>query len=60
MCSNLTCDIPALVSLAKENGVPIGERFQNGADINETILAPDWHARSLGIKGWFPPISSQS
>ncbi|MEJ0056684.1 MAG: inositol-3-phosphate synthase [Bacteroidota bacterium] len=51
---NLTCDIPALISLAKENGVPIGGKdFKTGQTLMKTILAPGLHARSLGIKGWF-------
>ncbi len=51
---NLTCDIPALVSLAKENNVPIaGKDFKTGQTLMKTILAPGLEARALGIKGWF-------
>ncbi len=51
---NLTCDIPALISLAKEHGVPIGGKdFKTGQTLMKTILAPGLHARSLGIRGWF-------
>lgn len=51
---NLTCDIPALVALARENGVPIGGKdFKTGQTLMKTILAPGLHARSLGIRGWF-------
>ncbi|MDQ3292749.1 MAG: inositol-3-phosphate synthase [Bacteroidota bacterium] len=51
---NLTCDIPALVQLAKENGVAIGGKdFKTGQTLMKTILAPGLQARALGIKGWF-------
>ncbi|MBT1704486.1 inositol-3-phosphate synthase [Chryseosolibacter indicus] len=51
---NLTCDIPALVSLSKEMGVPIGGKdFKTGQTLMKTILAPGLHARALGIRGWF-------
>jgi len=51
---NLTCDIPALIELAKENGVPIGGKdFKTGQTLMKTILAPGLHARALGIRGWF-------
>ena len=51
---NLTCDIPALIDLAKETGTPIGGKdFKTGQTLMKTILAPGLHARALGIKGWF-------
>lgn len=51
---NLSCDIPALVKLAKENKVPIcGKDFKTGQTLMKTILAPGFKARSLGIEGWF-------
>ncbi len=51
---NLTCDIPALVSLSKEMGVPVaGKDFKTGQTLMKTILAPGLEARALGIKGWF-------
>ena len=51
---NLSCDIPALVELAKENQVPIaGKDFKTGQTLMKTILAPGLKARSLGIEGWF-------
>jgi myo-inositol-1-phosphate synthase len=51
---NLTCDIPALVELARENNVPVGGKdFKTGQTLMKTILAPGLHARSLGIRGWF-------
>ncbi|MEO5569899.1 MAG: inositol-3-phosphate synthase [Bacteroidia bacterium] len=51
---NLSCDVPALVELAKLNNVPIaGKDFKTGQTLMKTILAPGLHARALGIKGWF-------
>lgn len=51
---NLSCDIPALVDLAKTNNVAIaGKDFKTGQTLMKTILAPGLHARALGIKGWF-------
>ena len=51
---NLTCDIPALIELAKETDTPIaGKDFKTGQTLMKTILAPGLHARALGIKGWF-------
>lgn len=51
---NLTVDIPALVELAKQNGVPIsGKDFKTGQTLMKTILAPGLYARSLGVRGWF-------
>ncbi|WP_224994611.1 inositol-3-phosphate synthase [Cesiribacter sp. SM1] len=51
---NLTVDIPALVELAKKNGVAIsGKDFKTGQTLMKTILAPGLQARALGIRGWF-------
>lgn len=51
---NLSCDIPALIGLAKETNTPIaGKDFKTGQTLMKTILAPGLSARSLGIKGWF-------
>ncbi|SKA15245.1 inositol-3-phosphate synthase [Sediminibacterium ginsengisoli] len=51
---NLTCDIPALIELAKETGTPIaGKDFKTGQTLMKTILAPGLHARALGVRGWF-------
>ena len=51
---NLTCDIPALVQLAKETHTPIGGKdFKTGQTLMKTILAPGLHARALGVQGWF-------
>ncbi len=51
---NLSADVPALVQLAKKNGVPIGGKdFKTGQTLMKTILTPGFKARSLGINGWF-------
>lgn len=51
---NLTCDIPALIELAKETNTPIaGKDFKTGQTLMKTILAPGLYARALGIRGWF-------
>jgi len=51
---NLTCDIPALMQLAKETGTPIGGKdFKTGQTLMKTIVAPGLSARALGIRGWF-------
>lgn len=51
---NLTCDIPALLELAKQTNTPIGGKdFKTGQTLMKTILAPGLHARALGVRGWF-------
>ena len=51
---NLTCDIPAIIDLAKLTKTPIGGKdFKTGQTLMKTILAPGLQARSLGITGWF-------
>jgi myo-inositol-1-phosphate synthase len=51
---NLTCDIPALIDLAKQTNTPIGGKdFKTGQTLMKTILAPGLAARALGVKGWF-------
>lgn len=51
---NLTCEIPALVELAKETQTPVGGKdFKTGQTLMKTILAPGLQARALGIRGWF-------
>src|SRR6185437_13357659 len=45
---NLTADIPALVDLANEQGVPIcGKDFKTGQTMIKTVLAPMLKARML-------------
>ena len=51
---NLSCDVPAIVELAKKTKTPIaGKDFKTGQTLMKTILAPGLKARSLGINGWF-------
>jgi len=51
---NLSADVPALVELARRNGVPIGGKdFKTGQTLMKTILAPGFKARLLGLEGWF-------
>jgi myo-inositol-1-phosphate synthase len=51
---NLTVDIPAMVELAAQEGVPIaGKDFKTGQTLMKTMVAPGLKARMLGIKGWF-------
>ena len=51
---NLSCDVPAIVELAKKTKTPImGKDFKTGQTLMKTILAPGMKARALGIRGWF-------
>jgi myo-inositol-1-phosphate synthase len=51
---NLSADIPALIQLAEQKGVPIaGKDFKTGQTLMKTILAPGLKTRMLGIRGWF-------
>jgi myo-inositol-1-phosphate synthase len=51
---NLSGDVPALVEMAREMGVPLaGKDFKTGQTLMKTILAPGLKARMLGLNGWF-------
>ncbi len=51
---NLSCDVPALVELAKETNTPIGGKdYKSGQTFMKTMLAPGLRARLLGLDGWF-------
>ncbi|MFL5270727.1 MAG: inositol-3-phosphate synthase, partial [Anaeromyxobacteraceae bacterium] len=51
---NLTVDIPALLELAKKEGVPLaGKDFKTGQTLMKTTVAPMLKARMLGLRGWF-------
>jgi myo-inositol-1-phosphate synthase len=51
---NLSCDIPAIVDLAKQTGSPIaGKDFKTGQTLMKTIIGPGLKARALGGEGWF-------
>jgi myo-inositol-1-phosphate synthase len=46
---NLTVDVPAMVELAKQKGVPIGGKdFKTGQTLMKTLLAPGLKARMIG------------
>jgi myo-inositol-1-phosphate synthase len=51
---NLSCDTPAIVDYAAENGIPVaGKDLKTGQTLMKTILGPGLKARQLGIAGWF-------
>ncbi|TCJ16990.1 inositol-3-phosphate synthase [Rubrobacter taiwanensis] len=51
---SIAADIPALVELARESGVPVaGKDFKTGQTLIKTIMAPGLKARMLGIEGWY-------
>ncbi|GMV85545.1 MAG: myo-inositol-1-phosphate synthase [Dehalococcoidia bacterium] len=51
---NLTVDIPALVKLAHDKGVPIGGKdFKTGQTLLKTVISPMLKARMLGVAGWY-------
>ncbi len=51
---NLTVDVPAMLELADEAGMPVcGKDFKTGQTLMKTIIAPGLKARMLGLSGWF-------
>jgi myo-inositol-1-phosphate synthase len=51
---NLSVDVPAMMDLAKKNGVPIcGKDFKTGQTLIKTVIAPGLKARLLGVRGWY-------
>jgi myo-inositol-1-phosphate synthase len=51
---NLTADVPALLELARRQGVPVaGKDFKTGQTMMKTVIAPMLKARMLGLEGWF-------
>jgi len=51
---NLTVDMPCLIRLANERGVPIsGKDFKTGQTWMKTVIAPGIKARMLGLAGWY-------
>ncbi len=51
---NLSIDIPALVELSAQRGVPIcGKDFKTGQTLMKTMIAPGLKARMLGLRGWY-------
>lgn len=51
---NLTVDLPALMTLAETNRIPIcGKDFKTGQTLMKTIIAPGLKSRMLGLDGWY-------
>jgi myo-inositol-1-phosphate synthase len=51
---NLTVDLPCMMQLAMERGVPVcGKDFKTGQTFMKTMLAPGFKARMLGLRGWY-------
>lgn len=51
---NLSVDVPAMHTLARETQTPIcGKDFKTGQTLMKTIIAPGLKARLLGLSGWF-------
>ena len=51
---NLTVDIPAMLELAEQKGVPIsGKDFKTGQTMVKTVVSPMFKARMLGLSGWY-------
>jgi myo-inositol-1-phosphate synthase len=51
---NLSVDTPALLELARQEGLPVaGKDFKTGQTLMKTILAPGFKARMLGLSGWY-------
>ena len=51
---NLCVDVPALLQLAIDRGVPIsGKDFKTGQTWMKTVVAPALKARMLGLEGWY-------
>ncbi len=51
---NLSADVPALLQLAQQRGVPLsGKDFKTGQTWMKTVIAPGLKARMLGLAGWY-------
>lgn len=51
---NLSLDLPAMLELAAQRGVPIaGKDFKTGQTLMKTMIAPGLKARMLGLRGWY-------
>jgi myo-inositol-1-phosphate synthase len=47
-------DVPALIQLAAERGVPVaGKDGKTGQTMLKTVLAPAFRARALRVEGWY-------
>ena len=51
---NLSVDLPCMIELANNRGVPIaGKDFKTGQTWMKTLIAPGLKARMLGMRGWY-------
>ncbi|MEM7275496.1 MAG: inositol-3-phosphate synthase [Actinomycetota bacterium] len=51
---NLSVDLPCMLELAADRGVPIaGKDFKTGQTLMKTLIAPGLRARMLGLRGWY-------
>ena len=51
---NLSVDVPAMMSLAQHQKMPIvGKDFKTGQTWMKTVVAPGIKARLLGVDGWY-------
>ncbi|MCV2489626.1 inositol-3-phosphate synthase [Geodermatophilus sp. YIM 151500] len=51
---SLAADVPALVELATQRGVPVaGKDGKTGQTMVKTVLAPAFRSRALQVEGWY-------
>lgn len=51
---SIGADVPALVELAQQRGVPIaGKDGKTGQTMMKTVLAPAFRSRALQVEGWY-------
>ena len=51
---SLAADVPALIQLAEERGVPVaGKDGKTGQTFLKTLIAPGLRMRNLNVDGWF-------
>lgn len=51
---NLSTDLPCMLQLSEQRGVPIaGKDFKTGQTLMKTMIAPGLKARMLGLRGWY-------
>ena len=51
---SLAADVPALVELAAQRGVPVaGKDGKTGQTMMKTVLAPAFRSRALRVEGWY-------
>ncbi len=51
---SLGADVPALIALAEQRGVPVaGKDGKTGQTMMKTVLAPAFRSRALRVEGWY-------